>query len=515
MRDTSRRASLRRLGAVGLLVGFALVPGVAAEETAPGRPSLAIELHESRLENGVRVLVVPREGSLSVAAGWSVRAGSAHDPPSAPGFAHLLEHLLWQGTATVGVRGREREIAWIEREENLLARLREQWRGEPATGGGSFDPETVAARAGLAVELERIRREAAALSVQGELALLYGRASAEDLRARTFEDFTMSSVLLPPEALELWFWLESDRLRDPVWRQLGRELRVVRQERREELAADPGRELEEAMRRRLWGNDPYGRPVAGPPETLELLSRQEIREHFADRYRPSRLTLALVGAVDSERAVRLAETYFGRLVTPAGPHRDAFPPPGPRPPAEAAIQVACEGRPRVTVAYPGLSFDDEDRPALELLVGVLGGRAGRLHRTLVLDGGAAWSAYALHRPLARAGELWFKAELRPGGHPDAVLAGWTRVVERLRREPVPHDELARARDRLRVETYRGLREPGELLSRLLVYDALGDGRQAIAPETAWGAVTPERMRDVAGRVFAHPGVVGTCPGSSR
>ena len=484
-----------------VLAALALpVPLVARDEPkAPATPR--VEVHETRLENGVRLLVVPRPGARTVAAGWAVAAGSAHDPEGASGLAHLLEHLLFQGTSTVGVRARGREIELLEREEALLERLRAAWRAG-STPETPFDPDGVAAELGVVTELTRIREEAAEVAIQGELALLYARSAAGELEARTFEDLALFTVVLPPEALELWFRLESDRLADPVFRQLHRELRVVAEERRRDLARDPGLGLEESVRAAIWGDHPYGRPVAGSPERLPLLPREELHRWFEETYRPSRTTLVLVGAVDPEAASRLARRTFGALPGPDGPPADEVPW---AEPAEAAgsdpIRRPCEGRPRLAVAYSAVPFDHPDRPVVDLLAAVLNGRAGRLHRELVLERGAAWAAYALHRPLARGGELWFHAELRPGQPPASALRFWDRIAGALRADLVPEEELARARERLRVDTYRGMRESRGLATRLLIYDALGSWREAVRPEEAWDEVTPERLREVARRIL--------------
>lgn len=473
---------------------------------------MAIRVHEERLANGVRLLVVPREGALGVAAGWVVATGSVDDPADHPGLAHLLEHLLFQGTATVGVRDREREVELLAREEGIRERIRKEWsrRRAAGPGGGPFDPEAIAAELGLAETLEELRREQAAVALQGELALLYARAGAGELEARTFEDLSMFTVVLPPEALELWFWLESDRLLNPVFRQLHRELEVVREERRAELAGEPERRLEEALRRQLWGDHPYGRPVSGPPETLGLLSRAALHRSFAERFRPPGLTLALVGAVAPGEARGLAERYFGRLSARAAAPPDREVAPITTRTAAEWIRRVCPDRSRLQVLYPTSPFAGPDRPALELLAAVLNGRAGRLHRELVVTEELAWSAWAVHRPLVRGGELWIRFELRPGADPRRVLERWDRIVAGLRRKPVAEVELAGARNRSLTESLRGLREPRSLLGQLLVYDALGDWRVPLSLTGDLGAVDPERLREAARRYLGERRVVGVC-----
>ena len=217
----------------------------------------ALPVTEVALANGFQVLVVRRPDLPMVAAAWAVRAGSAEDPPGATGVAHLLEHALFHGTRTV------------------------------ASGS--------------------------------EFARLYAENGAVGINAYTEEDFTVFAAMVPRERLELWFWLESDRLREPVFRDLERELRVVAEERRQRVATTPTGPLDERVSAAFWGEDPYGRPVSGLPEDLARLGGAAAETFFARHYRAGNVVAALVGDVDEASVRELAGRYFGRLVNP-GPH---------------------------------------------------------------------------------------------------------------------------------------------------------------------------------------------------
>ena len=354
-------------------------------------------MREATLANGVELLVVERPGALTVAAGWMVGSGSAVDPASRPGLAHLLEHLLFQGTETVGTRDWERERELLAREERLRDRIRRAREARDDRSGpssGPPDPSAIAGDLGIREELRRLRRERRRITVPGEL------------------------------------------------------------------------------------------------------------------------TLALVGAVDLPTATELAKRYFGRLEVGAGEGEAEEPIPAPDPDGLSRVrpvEATCPGRPRLAVVYPTVAFDHEERPALDLLASILNGRTGRLHREIVLRKDAAWSAYAVHRPLARAGELWFRAEVAPGERPLSVLPHWDAVVTSLEREAVGEEELERARDHLRVETYRGLREPRGLLTQLLIYQGLGGWRGGFRTGDTRSRVTPERVRSAVRR-FLDPESrrVGVC-----
>ena len=168
----------------------------------------------------------------------------------------------------------------------------------------------------------------------------------------------------------------------------------------------------------------------------------------------------------------LAERYFGRLPAAAAPQAALLEAPAP---ATEPLRANCECRTQARVLYRSPAFGHPDTPALEVLVSVLSGRSGRLHRSLVLEQEVAFAAFAAQRPYRWGGQLAVTAEAKEESSAEELLAALDIELERLIAEPVPQQELAKAKVRLRAEGLRSLRDPSELMMQILMQAGTGDG----------------------------------------
>ena len=268
---------------------------------------------------------------------------------------------------------------------------------------------------------------------------------------------TLYFVTLPAEKVELWFWLESDRLANLAFRDFDTERGVIAEERRQRLESTPTGRVEERLQETFWGPHPYGWPTLGRPADLAALTRGDAERHFAAHYGPGNLTAALVGDFDPGAIATLAERYFGRLQTRAAPPRVEATVPEPL--EERRLAATCECRPQVVALYPTPPSGHPDTAALEVLAGILDGRTGRLHRSLALAQGIASSAWAQQSAQRWAGTFTWRAEAKGGATPEALLAAWDRELERLRTEPVGAEELTKVRNQIAADAYRRLKEP--------------------------------------------------------
>lgn len=462
----------------------------AALAPAAGPPELRLDVEELRLDNGLTLLLVDRPGAPHLAAGWVVRAGSADDPGDRRGLAHVLEHMLFKGSEIIGTRDYKAESA----AESELAGLRQELERLRAKGRG------VGRRASeldhRITDLEDRRRR---LLRPGELALRYSEAGASGLNGFTFEDFTLYFVRLPPGKLELWFWLESDRLRRPVFRDFAREKEVIRQEVRQRIGSTPTGRADDELRRVFWGESSYGWRALGRVEDLARVERTDAERFFDRHYTADRLTAVVVGPIDRQRTLALARAYFGqlpgrardasvvRLATPASPPAAGSPP----------VEVSCDCPRQARVLYPTVPFRHPDSFRLQVLAGVLNGRTGRLYRSLVLDREIAFSASATQLSYRDAGSFVFAAETKGKARPEELVAVWEEEIERLRREPVGASELRKVKNQLIASALRGLRRPSDLARQLLVYAGLGEWRQIEDWPRRVDEVTAAELREAA------------------
>jgi hypothetical protein len=195
----------------------------------PGRhprpwAALADAVREHTLANGMKLLMVERKSSPTVAAWIAFKVGSAHEGSGERGIAHLLEHMLFKGTQTLGTNNYKAEKPLLEKIEATAQRLLEEKAKGPAG-----EPALIAR---LEEALAALEREAAAYVVKDEFSSLYARHGGFGYNAFTSRDSTAYLINLPANKLALWAAIESDRMRYPVLREFYSERSVVMEERR-------------------------------------------------------------------------------------------------------------------------------------------------------------------------------------------------------------------------------------------------------------------------------------------
>ncbi len=454
----------------------------AAAPAAPATLPAELEPAHFELDNGMTFLVVERPGRPLVSAVWAVRGGSAYDPPGQRGLAHVVEHLLFAGSRTVGTEDWDAEARLLRQWERLYEDSVRRRRAAPG--------------------LARIEGRLATLQRPGEYSAVYTRAGAFGLDAETRHDSTVFQVLAPAEKIELWFWMESDRLLEPVFRGFERELRVVEQERRQRIDSSPAGSWFELFDAAFWG---AGHPYAHTPggERLEVagLLPADARAHFEAAYRPERLVAVLVGDLAPERARELAERYFGRLKRGGGSSSavqadDRSDPPAA--PALGSLEGLCACRSQIEIRYPTVPFDAAgDAVALDVLAGVLNGRSGRLHRRLVLgDDAVATSASAQHVSRIHGGYFAVRVEAAGDTGLAELLPAWDRLLAQVRAEGVEREELERVRRQLATDSFRQIETDAGLAHRLAAAEVLGGWRQLDGWFAAAAAVRADDLERV-------------------
>jgi predicted Zn-dependent peptidase len=267
---------------------------------------------------------------------------------------------------------------------------------------------------------------------------------------------------------------------------------VVAEERRQRAESTPTGPFDEKLRALFWGPHPYGSPVLGWPADLAVLSRADADRHFETFYRGGNLTAALVGRFDPVAAKALARRYFGRLAP--GPRVPAVTAPLPARRAEERMVARCDCRPQVQALYPTVPAAHPDAAALEVLVGALNGRTGRLYRSLVVEQGIAYSAFAQQSAQRWAGSFSFSGETKGESRPEEVLAAWDREAARLAAEPISAAELARVKNQVTADAYRRRKDPSSLLLQLLMAEGFGGFRLVDEGPRRALAVTVEEVR---------------------
>jgi zinc protease len=399
-----------------------------------------IPIDRRQLPNGLRVILSRDDRAPIVAVNLWYDVGSRHEKPGKTGFAHLFEHMMFQGSANVA-------------------------KGE------HFD------------------------LVQG---------AGGTLNATTWLDRTNYFETMPSHELELALWLESDRLGGllPAMTQekLDNQRDVVKNERRWSVDNQPYGTWDEKLQELLFPDaHPYHHSTIGSMEDLDAASLDDVREFFAAHYAPNNAVLTIAGDFEPEAALKMVEKHFGPI--PANPAIPEAPSTAVDPIIGAEVRQELPDRvplPRIYAAYRMPVFGSEGFNALEVAVDLLGsGRASRLYRALVREQQVAQDVTTFAFPViggAAIFTIWVTA--RPGiGHEALEAALWTEV-DRLSADGPTDDELERVRNLHGAGVEASLERMSERADRLSMYACLFDEPERINTEVSrYEAVDAGRVRE--------------------
>jgi predicted Zn-dependent peptidase len=332
--------------------------------------------------------------------------------------------------------------------------------------------------------------------VKDQLDQIYTTNGGEFLNAFTSEDQTAYFLRIPSNRLELWAWLESDRLLNPVFREFYSERDVVFEERRLSTESTPLGKYDEAFNATFWEASPYKWPVVGWASDIPTYSLQQAKDYFATYYAPNNITGVLAGDFKAAEVKPLLERYFGRI-----PRGAKEPPPmvtqEPKHVAEKRFNASAETSPTVRIWYLTVPMLHRDTPALDLLSDVLSGRTGRLYKGLVSGRQIANGVEASIDPRKYEGLFTIETTVKDAKDPQEAERAVYEEIERLKNEPVPAEELQKVKNAYKANAYRRLSSPFAVFMQLVRYDAIGDWRLVnTSPELA-DAVTVTDLQRVA------------------
>ena len=493
-----RRATFLTFAALCL----ALVVGTAHAAT-----DAKVPVETFTLDNGMEFLLVPMPEKTTVSAGWVAHVGSANERPGITGLSHLFEHMMFKGTDTIGTTNAERDMEIILEQEAIQERIREIYRDQRERWRRGeiedpFDPEN---RTEEQIELEKkfkvLVEELRELMIKDEFDKIYTESGGSGMNAGTTNDLTLYFITVPANKLELWFWMESDRLANPIFREFYSERDVVYEERRLRTESTPTGKFDEQFEAMFWESHPYSWPVVGWPSDLRVISKEQADAYYNTYYSPNNLTSAIVGNFDIEEVKALAEKYFGRI------ERGRRVPPDVvtlemEQMAEKRMSAECDCQPQIEVRYHTVPFMHADSYALDVLAGLLNGRTGRLYKSMVLGDEIAASAFAGQNSSKYAGAFSFGGETKGEAMPEQLERAWYAQLEKIKSEPIPAEELQKVKNQIAADAYRRLQNPFFLMLQLLFYEGLGDWEYLNDWSGDTLAVTEADVKRVAGTYFA-------------
>jgi zinc protease len=431
-----------------------VVPGAASAQAPSGPKSDAkaeappkaddsskIAFTKSTLPNGLRVILHEDHAVPTVVVNLSYRVGSRFEQSKRTGFAHLFEHLMFMGTRRAPTKAFD---AWME-----------------ASGGWN--------------------------------------------NAWTSEDRTDYYDVGPPTSLELLLWLEADRLSDlgpsMTLEKLNAQREVVRNERRQTSENQPYGKAELRLPELLFPEGhPYHHPVIGSHEDLEAASVDDVKAFFATHYIAKNASLVVAGDFDPAKTMPLVEKLFGGLPGTARAADPGLPSGVPalstvvRETQKDDVELA-----RVSFAWPSPKHFAKGDAELDLLSSALTAtKASRLTERLVWKDKLAQKVDAYQASGALGSRFVIDVLVRPGVDPAKIEPAILAELEKLRKEPLPEAELARAKNGFETALFTRLESVRERASLLNAYEEeTGDPGYLPKDLARYRTATAEDLRSTA------------------
>ena len=200
---------------------------------------------EHQLSNGMKVLLLERNDAPSISGGWVARVGSVDERPGITGMAHLFEHMMFKGTPTIGTKDYEKDLEIIAAQEKVRdamraeeRRMRAMWRRGEITDLQDPDQKTTEWKR-LNEAFKKLVEDHRKVIVKNEFDRIYTANGGSRMNAYTSYDHTAYFITVPANKLELFMWMESERLLRPVFREFYAERDVVFEERRMRTESTP------------------------------------------------------------------------------------------------------------------------------------------------------------------------------------------------------------------------------------------------------------------------------------
>lgn len=373
----------------------ALMLAVAASSAAAQSPVSVpkVAFTEYRLANGLRVILSPDKSAPVVAVNVTYNVGSRNERPGRTGFAHLFEHMMFQGSANVG-----------KGEHMLLVQ----------DNGGTMN------------------------------------GSTNKDRTNYYEE-------VPANQLDMALFLESDRMKslDISQANLDNQRAVVQEERRQSYDNQAFGSMSETIDSLMYDSFAYKHSTIGSMEDLNAAKLEDVRDFFATYYAPNNAVLTVVGDIDINATKKKIDTYFGSIPRKADPPpvemNESLGTAEKRKFVKDPLARNC----RYTMTFKTVAGDHPDAAALQLLAQIINGRNGRLTKAIVTDKKLATNISATASAGRGPGQFSFGGGITSLAKVDGLDKGLEAFIEDLQTNGVSEEELAKAKKVARARTIMG------------------------------------------------------------
>jgi predicted Zn-dependent peptidase len=479
-----------RIAAVALSV-IALAWVAKAQDLASFEKRTTVKV----LSNGLTLIICERPEAPVFSFYTLVDAGSADDPQGASGLAHMFEHMAFKGTTEIGTTNYPAEKIALAKVEIAYAAYDAEYRKRVGQSPAKL------------AELHKVFEDAEAAAqkyvIPNQFSEIAEDNGAVGINASTEEDSTQYFWSMPSNRLELWAYLESQRIGHPVEREFYKERNVVQEERRMRVDSAPiGRMIEQFLATAYVAH-PYRRPGVGWESEISQVSATEATAFHEKYYVPSNIVIAVAGDIKAAQAMPVLERYFSKI--PPGPKPEPMTTVEPPQVAEKTVIIREATQPFYIEGYHRPDYRDPDDSVYDAIADIFSnGRTARLYRSLVRDQSIAAEAQGFSGFPGQKypGLFAVYAVPLPGHNPEQMRAAIHKELDRLKNEDITDEELARFKTRARADLLRGLADNQGLAHQLAEYQTrYGDWRELFRQLARINAVSKADVRRVANKIF--------------
>ncbi|HXA65394.1 MAG TPA: pitrilysin family protein [Bryobacteraceae bacterium] len=375
---------MRFIPAISLTLAVSLLQAQPQPAQPPQPKAPQIPIQQFKLDNGLRIVMSEDHSAPTYAISVTYNVGSHNERAGRTGFAHLFEHMMFQGSGHVG-----------KGEHMILVE----------NNGGSMNGTTT-----------------------------------ED-RTNYFEAFAANQ-------LDLGLFLEADRMRSLVISQanLDNQRNAVQEERRSSLDNQPYGKTAEVVQDLVYDNFANKHDVIGSMEDLNAATVKDVQEFFRIYYAPNNAVLTLVGDIQADEALAKIKKYFGEIPAQPAPPVPDLSEPKPTGERRKTIEDAFAQTPRLDIVFKVPPGNTEDWYALYVLANALGsGQASRLYQTLVKEKELAVNVFTEVEDHRGPSTFDIAIMVRPGKDLKEVEKAVYAEIERLKTDPIADWELQKVR----------------------------------------------------------------------
>jgi predicted Zn-dependent peptidase len=442
------------------------------------------------LKNGLKVIIVPDTNVPVVSCRLYYFMGSMYEGPGTTGLSHMYEHMMFKGTKHLGTTDYRKEVPIMKKIDSLEADMtRLQQTGELFTDS---------MKEALHNQVMSLLAKQRKLIKKDEIWELYQNNGGTQLNAWTADDMTAYIVTLPYNKVELFYWIESDRMRDPILREFYSERDVVTEERRMRYENKAIGKYWERLNALFYVAHPYRLPTIGWMSDIRSYTRTKLENHVKKFYTPDNALIVMVGNVDPKKTLSEIDRYFGSIPRAKTPKEEVVTR-EPDPIGTTRFTMRDDAEPRLDMLFHTPGYPNDSLYKLDIIEGIFSGRSGRLFHRLVDKEGLCTDAGAGNNIRLHNGEFHIWADLKHDTDPAKVEHIIREELAKTAKKRPTEKEIMRTTNDIRMSFISGLKSLEGLSDRLAWFERLRSWKDLLSYPDMIAAVKPDDIPAVAAR----------------